>query len=372
MNLTRPLFYLAVAAAIVSSFATQAYAQNPATILECEQFNAAVAEKEGAFVVSGIQAEEAIRLNEPGDFPPPIDNINAFIFTLTTVPDTPQLTLPMGTLTQEGLLPAVDFVAGRQFTVLARDINGQSAEAILGPDLPGIYDPDEYSLRPDPTLGRAYGFCLTTEFPSNNFVVSYYDGDTLIGQTSGEVSFFAQPGETITRIDFQNAIIFDLQVAFCPDTPEPELTNQECLASIAAEIGDLADAATDPCEAYALNVASCALNFSTRDRFYEEDGNRLSRRGCNVFTGAAYAICYLQHSGVDGTDEIVDRILEKLEQIVDDEIDYAIANGGRPGFIETAEDFAELAEYIDEDLDNPVVAAIAYKLAWAHAYFATY
>ena len=91
-----------------------------------------------------------------------------------------------------------------------------------------------------------------------------------------------------------------------------------------------------------------------------------------MFTGAAYAICYLEHAGVDGTEEIVDSILEKLEQIVDDEIDYAIANGGRPDFIECAEDYAELAEWIDEDLDNPVVATIAYKLAWAHAYFATY
>jgi len=87
---------------------------------------------------------------------------------------------------------------------------------------------------------------------------------------------------------------------------------------------------------------------------------------------AAYAICYLEHTGVEGTEDIVDRIIAKLDQIVDEEIDFAIENGGRSDFIERAEDLAEAAEWIDTDLDNPLVATIAYKLAWANAYLATY
>jgi hypothetical protein len=370
MYLTRPFYFLAIAVAIASLFPTQAQAQDPATVATCEAFNAAVAEMEGAFVVSGITAEETT--SPPiEDFETPINN-NGFFINLQTVPmEVPQLTLPMGTLTIEGSLPAVPFgTINNQFTVLRRGFDGNSAEAIIGPVI-GTHT--EYSLRPDPSLGRACGFCLTTDFPIDEFVVSYFDGDTLIGQSSGsDYSFFAGPGETITRIDFAGFLVYDLQVAFCPDVVEPELSNQECFASLAEEVGDLADAATDSYDAYALNVASAALQFAAKDRFYEEDGNRLSRRGWGVFNGAAYAICYLEHTGLDGTDELVDRILDKLEAIVDDEIDYAIANGGHSCLIETAEDYAELAEFIDEDLDNPVVAAIAYKLAWAHAYFATY
>ncbi len=151
-----------------------------------------------------------------------------------------------------------------------------------------------------------------------------------------------------------------------------EVSSQQCLANIAVEIGDLADAATDSADAYALNVACAALNFAAEDEFFEEDGNRLTRLGGNVFTGAAYAIAFLEYTSVEGTEDIVDRILDKLEQIVDDEIDYAIDNGGRPKFIERAEDLAEVAQWIDEDLDNPVVATVVYKLAWATAFFATY
>jgi len=374
MNLTRTLCFFAIAAAFVSSFATQTHAQNAANVAACEAFNAAVAEKEGAFVVSGILAEETT--SPP--FPTGVDLTGiAIIQSFQTVAvDTPSITLPSGTLTSIAL-PAGDFSAGDTFTGIFAGADGFAKEAIIGSN--GLGRATEFSLTPDPALGTAYGFCLVSGRDGNSFlgspddVVSIFDGDTLIGQVTGDdQSFFAAPGETITRIDFVGALVCDLQVAFCTDVPDPEVSNQECFENIAAEVGALADAATDSNDAYALNVASAALSFSAKDKFYEEDGNRLSRFGSNVFTGAAYAICYLEHTGVEGTEEIVDRILEKLEQIVDDEIAYAIENGGQPNFIERAEDFAEVAEWIDNELDNPFVATIAYKLAWANAYFATY
>ena len=378
MTLTQPLRFLAMAAAMVSAFATQTNAQDPASILACEQFNAAVAEIDGAFVVSGLQAEET-NLIDIGDFEPPVPNSTTRLQFVSA--DTPQLTLPMGTITRtSGLAFATspDFLERQNITFLVLGSDGGAAEAFN-------FFNETYSLEPDASLGIACGFCLTSdsgffnESPIEDGVVTFFDGDTQIGQATGpDFSFLAQPGETITRVDFADLrFAYDFQVAFCPDvTPElppvVELSKQECLKAIAEEVGALADAATDDYEAYALNVACAALHFSAKDKFYEEDGNRLTAHGGNVFTGAAYAICYLEHTGVEGTEDIVDRIVEKLEEIVDCEIEYAIANGGTPRFIERAEDFAEAAEWIDEELDNPVVATIAYKLAWANAYFATY
>ncbi len=379
MNLTRPLYSLAIAAAVVFSLATQVYAQAPENVAACEAFTAAIEAQGNATIVSGIDAEEAVFEQGPLGFVFGSFDDGEVLSGQGVAVDTPQLTIPSGTLTPDevfGVIPAETF-----FSVQG-NIGGAPVDVLFFIDpVDFLQPPTTLVFEPNPDLGDACGFCLTTIIDPaiatpGALTVDIYDGDTLIAQrdfSTGDLSFIAEPGQTFTRVEFPANGATDISVAFCEDpVSPPEVSNQECLAALAAEIGELADAATDPCDAYLLNVASCALNFSAKDRFYEEDGNRLSRKGCNVFTGAAYAICYLEHAGVDGTEEIVDSILEKLEQIVDDEIDYAIANGGRPDFIECAEDYAELAEWIDEDLDNPVVATIAYKLAWAHAYFATY
>lgn len=239
MNLTRPLFYLAVAAAMVSSFATQACAQSAESVLACEQFNAAVAEKEGAFVVSGIQAEETVEVEVP-DFAVP-SNFEFTTFLIRTSEfafDTTELTLPSGTLTQQCTDEAFEFRAGRAFTFLAQDINGNASEVILGTSGQGCV----FSLVPDPALGTAYGFCVTSVFPEMVFEASFFDGDTLIGQASGsDGSFFAQPGETITRIEFVALAIFDIQVAFCTDTPPEDA--DEIVASVIESLIDLGDVA---------------------------------------------------------------------------------------------------------------------------------
>ena len=114
------------------------------------------------------------------------------------------------------------------------------------------------------------------------------------------------------------------------------------------------------------------IEYAADDVFFEEDGERLSAHGGSLFTYSAYAIYYLQASGADGTDELVEEILAKLDAIVDSEIEYAIANAGDSRLIERAEHLVDVAQFIDDDLGNEVVASIAYKLAWLNAYCATY
>ncbi len=394
MNFKSPLCFVAIAAAMLSSLATTSNAQTPESVAACEAFTADVEARGDATIVSGIQAEETVVGGSNGGIS---NSIQVVAF------DTPQLTLPSGTLTATGIAnPDGSF----RDTFLQDDVFTLEALADLtlldSPTIPEFGDEVEtvetlniididsllvpndlvLALEPNSDLGTAFGICIPNQFGSfpaddpTAVIGTIFDGDTVIGEITAvdDFSFIAAPGQTITRVEFISIQPTDILVAFGPnpELPSEDVSNQECLANIAAEIGALADAATDSSDAYALNVACAALNFAAKDEFYEEDGNRLSRFGCNVFTGAAYAICYLEHTGLEGTEEIVDRIVDKLEQIVDDEIDYAIANGGRPNFIERAEDLAEVADWIDEDLDNPFVASIAYKLAWANAYFATY
>lgn len=390
MSIPRPLYFFAIALLVIPliSVSTSSTASAQADVVldltndtdPCEELTEAAEAKEGATIVSGIDAEEA-------DTPPPAEALEATInsgvdpdifFAVQVISvETQQLTFPSGVLTlsdDEGNFAT--FVPGQPLTLVS--------DFVGTPEPFTIPVNGNLSFEPDPALGAAFGFCFTGFGPET--IARVFDGDTLIGELTTSdpgfvsTSFIAEPGQTITRIEFDTQVLFvDLAVGFCEPEPEPEpeppvveLSKQECLEAIAMEVGALADAATDPYEVYALNVACAALHFSAKDKFYEEGGNRLTAHGGNVFTGAAYAICYLEHTGVEGTEDIVDRIVDKLEEIVDCEIEYAIANGGTPQFIERAEEFAEVAEWIDEELDNPVVATIAYKLAWANAYFATY
>ena len=230
MNLTPPLRFLAMAAAMVSAFATQTNAQDPASILACEQFNAAVAEIDGAFVVSGLQAEET-NLIDIGDFDPPVPNSITRLQFVSA--DAPQLTLPMGTITRTlgvGLDTSPSFLERQNITFLVLGSDGGAAEAF-------DFFNDTYSLEPDASLGIACGFCLTSDSgffngnPIEDGVVTFFDGDTQIGQATGpDFSFLAQPGETITRVDFADLrFAYDFQVAFCPDvTPElPPVVEQD-------------------------------------------------------------------------------------------------------------------------------------------------
>ena len=388
MKLIRPLYALAIALIAVSSLTSQSFAQDDVLSFGlCEELTAAVEARGNATIVSGIQIEEAVTQELD---PESVENSVTPLAIQILEADADRLTLPAGTIerfqTQENfdsISQPFPFNAGDElsFAFPVPTIDGTSTE-IVEVIFPGFLT-EEFSFQPDPNLGDAIGFCLpiavAEEIATSEIAIRVFDGDTVIGEIEldgflTDTTFLAQPGQTITRIDFIGLVIFtDFQVAFATGPPVPTVvSNQECFENIAVEVGELADAATDSYDAYALNVASAALSFSAQGKFYEEDGNRLSRLGGNVFTGAAYAISYLEHTGVEGTEDIVDRIIDKLDQIVDEEIAFAIENGGAPQFIERAEELAEVAEWIDNDLDNPVVATIAYKLAWANAFFSTY
>ena len=124
-----------------------------------------------------------------------------------------------------------------------------------------------------------------------------------------------------------------------------------------------------------LYFAECALDcicWMQSDTFWEQpSGNRLTRYGGTMFVGAAYTIWYLECVEDSRSDVIIDELIGVLECIVDNEILYAIENGGNQCYIDRAEDFADLAEIIDDDFENEVVATLAYRLAWLNAFYAT-
>lgn len=132
----------------------------------------------------------------------------------------------------------------------------------------------------------------------------------------------------------------------------------------------LIDASTG-CQRHRLEAAFDCLCIMQDPLFWETE-NRLSCYGASFFVGGAYSIAYLEYSGHSDVEPIIASVLDLLECIVENEIDYAIANDGNDCHIYFAEAFADVAETFEEELDLPVVSALAYRLAWLHAYYATY
>ena len=166
-------------------------------------------------------------------------------------------------------------------------------------------------------------------------------------------------------------IITDAQFVFS-DVEPPVETCFDLLTNVKLEVAALLETSEGHDAAYLQGALSC-IQWSQHDCFWEQpSGDRLSIYGSSVFIGAAYTVSYLERVNDPQADVIIDDLLDVLECLVDNEIEYAIANGGRESFIERAVDFAELGEIIDDDFDNQVVATLAYKLAWVHAYYSTY
>lgn len=374
MKITHPVYFLAIAAALISSLTTQAYGQTAESVLACEQFNTAIAERGNATVVSGIELEETSFVE--------FFNFGAPFFEQVVDATTAQLTLPSGTLTKVSSTGTGLFEEGER--VGSEFGADQNYISIFGPGLPGPIE--TVALTPVSGMGTAIGVCFVGDFQdfdtdenvdvaggeqSRNFFARIFNGDNLIGEVDRlSPSFIAPPGQVITRVEFLALRVFDIQAAFGPN-PAIESSQQD-LIQITSEIADLVAATSDPVDSFFLDRAENALTFATDDAFYEEGGDRLSQFGANMFVGAAYSVLFLQRADVDGAEELVDRILETLDKIVDDEIAYAIENGGRPEFIDRAEDVVAIAEFIDDDLGNEFVATIAYRLAWINAYLATY
>ena len=168
-----------------------------------------------------------------------------------------------------------------------------------------------------------------------------------------------------------NVVFANISAGNCEPIAEPS-----CFDQIALIKGDLAaliaDSDGNAHELHKLENAFACLCIMEDPIFWQDDFTRLSYYGSNFFLGGAYTIAWLEASGNAGIDPIIDDIIGLLECIVDNEIEYAIANGGHDCFIHYAEAYADVADQLYEDVDLPIVSALAYRLAWLHAFYSTY
>jgi hypothetical protein len=252
-------------------------------------------------------------------------------------------------------------------------------------------------MTPNGVLGPLQGICIDFEVANENVAnsgafVNFYDGDTLVetvavpivpensgNSVPGTFGWINTDGINVTRFEFavqggtnDLGVVRNAQLAFGESCDPPAETCFEGLAAVKADIEALLATSTASDACYLTGALDCVC-WMQNDCFWEQpSGNRLSQYGGSMFVGAAYAVCYLEWVDDPQADVIIDDLLAVLECIVDNEIAYAIENGGAQCYIDRAEDYAELGEIIDEDFDNQVVATLAYRLAWLHAYYSTY
>ena len=249
----------------------------------------------------------------------------------------------------------------------------------------------------NPDNGALEGFVLSIrdQLAASRLEISIFEGDKLLESFFVEnlaeniTGFVPEDPDTYafgwintnnlnaTRVeiaevgDGESLTLSNARFAFFDPEPVAE-TCFDLLTDVRLEVAALLATSEGHDAAYLQGALSC-LQWSQHDCFWEQpSGNRLSIYGSSVFIGAAYTVNYLERVNDPQADVIIDELLDVLECIVENEIDYAIANGGRESFIDRAEDFAVLGEIIDGDFDNQVVATLAYRLAWVHAYYSTY
>lgn len=254
----------------------------------------------------------------------------------------------------------------------------------------------------DPSARQLEGFAITFRqgFELN---IQFFDGDELVdsflfddfrfrlpsSETVDPASFgfgwINTDGLNITRIvleDVQgdNVELGRMRFSFTeieqppvdPPVDPPVLTCFDQLSDVLLGVEELLAVSEGDDAAYLQCAASC-IQWSQDDVFWvQPSGDRLTAYGGSVFIGAAYTVLYLERVEDPQSDVLIDELLAVLECLVEREIEYAIANGGHQCFIDRAVDFAELAEIIDDDFDNQVVATLAYRLAWLHAFYSTY
>ena len=300
--------------------------------------------------------------------------------------------LVWGELSQAGTQGGISFFAGQE-------ANGGICSGFIFDDAnDDINEGRAIVFTPDiDALGPLEGVCFDyfVDTPGAIIVFNAFDGDTLVASiplpatdldddgnfVSSVFGWQNTAGLNVTRFEFAvdggdliglpAGFVGDGQLAFGDGCDPPEATCFEQLGDVEANLAALVDTLSGD-DAY---FAACALDcvrWMQHDCFWEQpSGNRLSRYGGSLFVGAAYTILYLEWVDDPQADVLIDDLIGVLECIVDNEIAYAIANGGSQSFIDRAEDFAELGEIIDDDFENEVVASLAYRLAWIHAYYST-
>ena len=243
----------------------------------------------------------------------------------------------------------------------------------------------------NPAVGSLTGFCLRygNAFQAN---VNIYEGTTLIDSCNTEVGqndivggtptyicWSNSTGANVTRIEIEPILdgsggeeIALLEGEFSFGDCDANPTCFEQLGSVKDNVASFLDSTTNAEDAYWAEGALDCICWSQQDVFWEQpSGDRLSRYGGSFFIGAAYAVAYLECVDDPQADVLIDELMVVLECIVDAEIEYAIANGGRSCFIDRAEDLANLGEMIDDDFNNEIIATLVYRLAWLNAYYST-
>jgi len=184
MNLTPPLYFLAIAVALLSSHVTQVYAQAPDSTSGCEEFTAAI-EAMGDATIQTVTADE--------------------VFTPEVVEQIEEI--------EEGLVT----------------VQTDAFSAVIDLSIDQIV-----SLEPNSELGDVCGICFSVVGGIEPYVPFFllfprpledliappvaevFDGDTSIGFVrppvdsregdSDEFSFIAGPGETITRVELRAGV----------------------------------------------------------------------------------------------------------------------------------------------------------------------
>ena len=245
-------------------------------------------------------------------------------------------------------------------------------------------------------MGPLEGVCFSyfSQFPDIDIAFNAYDGDTIVASIplpanaiddegipiAATFGWRNTEGLNVTRFEFAvtsvvlgrpAGFVGDGQLAFGDGCDPPEATCFEQLGMVEADLDAFLDTLSGD-DAYFAQGALDLVQYMQNDFFWEQPSqNRLSRYGGSLFIGAAYSVLYLEWVDDPEADVLIDELIAVLECIVDHEIAYAIENGGSQSFIDRAEDFALLAEIIDDDFDNEVIASLAYRIAWHNAYYAT-
>ena len=302
---------------------------------------------------------------------------------------TPQ-SVVWGEVSQDGNnSAAISFQASTSFPIskgIIFDVGGEDGTG------PAVFTPNTAAL------GPLEGVCFSYLTDDNDSVITFnaYDGETLVASfplpnapdddtgkpVASTFGWQNTEGLNVTRFEFAIeksetstidpiGVVGDGQLSFGEGCDPPEVSCFDQLADIKADLADFVGTLSGNDAYFAQGALDC-IDWMQHDCFWEQpSGNRLTRYGGSLFIGAAYTVAYLEWIDDPEADVLIDELVAVLECLVDHEIAYAIANGGNTCYIDRAEDYAELGNIIDEDFDNEVVATLAYRLAWLHAYYAT-
>ncbi len=238
----------------------------------------------------------------------------------------------------------------------------------------------------DPTQDPIEGFCF--KYIGNSFQVSFFDGATLVETQSvdvdGTITLADDPAHfgwtntdslNVTRIEViatdttpdaaEIVFVLDGEFSFggsCNVDPTPQELLEQVITNLTA-IGPTGDCKDDNRISTALYYLNCAA-----DPAYFDENGLLNENGCSYFWNMKKASKLLNR--VEGNAEVDQALMDiqaLLTDVVENELAAAIASGGNPCDIETAEN-RQLAADAFAAAGNFKKATQKRKEAWAYAY----